>query len=102
MDEQRDRSEGEDEGILTGTASEQAPGVGGLGDHPAPAAVRDPDGSIHVAGEPPAGTIAGSVAPDDLGETAGGDVTDPEAQERLNAVVDHAAHPTDRPDIGTE
>lgn len=97
-------AEREDEGVLVGTGTERAPGVGGLGDHPAPAAMRDPvRGGIHVAGEPPAGTIAGSSAPADSEDVqAGGDVTDEDARERLNAVTEPEPYETERPDIGTE
>lgn len=95
----------EEPGILTGTGSELQPGVGGSGDHPAPAVVVDPaDGTQHVAGEPPAGTVAGGQAPqgDSSDLQSGGDVTDPEALERLNAVHEPEQIETDRPDIGTE
>lgn len=91
------------EGLLAGTASEQAPGVGGLGDHPAPAAIVGEDGQLHVAGEPPAGTIASGQAPvGDAADEQSGDVTDEEARERLNAVQEPEQIETDRPDIGTQ
>lgn len=96
-------TEGEEGGVLSGTASEQAPGVGGTGDHPAPAAMINPeDGSLHVAGEPPNGSIAGSVAPAGESDLSDRDVSDPEALEKLNAVQEPEQVETERPDIGTE
>jgi len=98
-------AEGKDRvGVLAGTASEQAPGVGGTGDHPTPAAMVDPDdGGLHVAGEPPAGTSALSASPEgDTTDRQAGDVTDPQARARLNAVVAPAPFHTKRPDLGTE
>lgn len=94
----------EREGILAGTGSELAPGVGGDGDHPAPAAVLGDDGQLHVAGEPPAGTIAPSQAPvGDEPDVGSGDiVSDEEARERLNAVTEPEPYETERPDLGTE
>jgi hypothetical protein len=54
-----------------------------------------------VAGEPP--HAAASVAPaEDADVQAGGDVTDDEARERLNAVQEPEQVETERPDIGTE
>jgi hypothetical protein len=89
-------------GVLTGTATEQAPGVGGLGDHPAPAAMVDETGNVRVAGQPP--HAAAGVAPegDTTDEQAGGDVTDEEAAEKLTAVQEPEQVETERPDIGTE
>jgi hypothetical protein len=89
-------------GVLVGTTTEEAPGVGGIGDHPAPAAMVDPEtGRVRVAGEPP--HAAASVAPaEDADVQAGGDVTDDEARERLNAVQEPEQVETERPDIGTE
>jgi hypothetical protein len=101
--EEADDEEGE--GVqLAGTASEQAPGVGGTGDHPAPAAViRPEDGQLHVAGEPPAGTVAGTAVPaGDAPDLQAGEVTDPEARERLNATKEPEQIETERPDLGTE
>lgn len=95
-------AEGE-EGILVGTESERAPGVG-LADHPAPAAVRDPEtGHVRVAGEAPANTSAGTQVPvGDSSDEQAGDVEDAEARERLNAVTEPEPIETDRPDLGTE
>lgn len=91
----------EDEsGLLVGTTSEQAPGVGDAS-HPAPAAMRDPQtGEVRVAGSPPSaasGTVPASDSPDEQA----GDVTDPQAREQLSAVHELENEPTDRPDIGT-
>lgn len=91
-------SEEGESGLLVGTASEQAPGVGGVGDHPAPAAMVDPEsGRVRVAGEPP--HAASGVAP---GEEEADAETDEEAREKLNAVQEPDQIETDRPDIGTE
>lgn len=90
-------------GVLIGTTTEQAPGVGGIGDHPAPAAMVDPEsGQVRVAGQPP--HAASSVAPEggEVDVQAGGDVTDEEARGRLNAVQEPEQVETERPDIGTE
>lgn len=96
-------AESEDPGLLAGTSSEQQPGVGGTGDHPAPASVVGEDGELHVAGEPPAGTSAGTQTPaGDTTDLQSGDVTDPEAREKLNAETEPEPIETDRPDIGTE
>lgn len=91
-------------GLLAGTTAEVAPGVGGTGDHPAPAAVLNEDGSLHVAGEPPVGNIAPSQAPagDSTDLPSGDVVTDPAAREKLNAETEPEPIETDRPDIGTE
>lgn len=96
------KAEREDEpGILTGTAEELAPGVGGAGEHPAPAAVRNPDGSLHVAGEPPVGNVASGLAGSELEETPSG-ATDEGAREALNAEQEPEQIETERPDLGTE
>lgn len=90
-------------GVLVGTTAEQEPGVGGIGDHPAPAAMVDPEtGEVRVAGQPP--HAASGVAPegDAFDEQAGGDVTDEEAKEKLEAVQEPDQIETERPDIGTE
>lgn len=73
-----------DEGLLAGTGEELAPGVGGAGEHPAPAAMRDPEtGELRVAGQPPAGTAALSEAPaGDTSDVRSGDDVDPEVRER--------------------
>lgn len=90
---------GEHEGLLVGTGSEQAPGVGDAS-HPAPAAMVREDGLAHVAGESPVGTTPASSGydPDD---TPSGATTE-EARERLNAVQEPEQHDIKRPDIGTE
>lgn len=91
----------DEQGPLVGTASEQAPGVGGTGDHPAPAAMVDPEtGNVRVAGSPP--DVASGVAPaSDTTDLQSGDVTDAEAREKLNAETELEDVPTDRPDLGT-
>lgn len=103
-DESPDSAPDPSGGLLTGTASELQPGVGGLGDHPAPAVVKNEDGTLHVAGEPPAGTSAGTQVPegDSADLQSGDDVTDPEAREALNEVKEPDQIETERPDIGTE
>lgn len=100
-DEDRVAEEDDEPGILTGTGAEQAPGVGGAGEHPAPAVVRGPDGSLHVAGEPPAGTVASGLAGSELRDTPSG-AADEEAREALNAEHEPDQIETDRPDLGTE
>lgn len=94
----------ETEGPLAGTTAEQEPGVGGTGDHPAPAVMRDPEtGALHSAGEAPAGTAESGQPPaSDTADLQAGDVTDEEARERLNAVIEPEPHPIERPDLGTE
>lgn len=89
--------------LLAGTSSELEPGVGGTGDHPAPAAMLDPStGQLHQAGEPPSGGVAVGQAPaGDSTDLQSGDLS-PEAQ----AALDNAPHEPeqveiDRPDIGT-
>lgn len=94
---------GEESGPLAGTSSELEPGVGGTGDHPAPAAMRDESGDLHVAGEAPAGTAESNESPaGDSTDLQSGDVVDPEAREKLNAETEPEQVETDRPDIGTE
>lgn len=89
-------------GLFAGTESEVETGVGGTADHPAPAAMRDEAGGLHVAGEPPAGTVASGESPTgDQSDEQSGDVTDADARERLNAVCEPVQQPTARPDIGT-
>ncbi len=91
----------EDErGTLPGTASEQAPGVGGTGDHPAPASMVDENGVLHVAGEPPNAAAGQSPVGDSTDVQSGTDV-DPEALAKLDAVTEPVQAETDRPDIGT-
>lgn len=90
-----------EEGPLVGTTTEQQPGVGGSGDHPAPAVMRDESGAVHSAGAGP--STAAETAPE--GDSA--DATDeshalsPEAAEELNQVHEPDQVETDRPDIGT-
>lgn len=88
--------------ILTGTSSELEHGVGGTGDHPAPAVMLDGQGALHSAGEPPAGNVASGQAPaGDSFDLQSGDLS-PEAKEALaNAPHEHPQIQTDRPDIGT-
>jgi hypothetical protein len=91
-----------EDGVLIGTGSELAPGVGGTGDHPTPAVMRDPEtGAIRVAGQPSNGAIGASPEGDDF-DAQSGDVTDPAARARLNAVSEPEAYAIKRPDIGTE
>lgn len=99
--EDRSAEPTEGEGLLAGTASERQPGVGGTGDHPAPAAMRDPEtGRLRVAGEPETG--AGTAVPvGDSTDLQAGDVTDESARERLNAVTEPEQQETERPDLGT-
>lgn len=89
-------------GLVAGTGTELEPGTGGLGDHPAPAAMIGPDGALHVAGEPPAGNIAGSSSPvGDTSDLASGDLS-PEAKAARDAAPsEHQQVETNRPDIGT-
>ena len=89
------------QGPLAGTESERAPGVGGLGDHPAPAAMLDEDGVMRQHGETPS-TAAQQAPVGDGFEEQVGDVTDPEAQEKLDAVVEPEPYEIKRPDLGTE
>lgn len=77
-------------------------GTGGTGDHPAPAVMTGPDGELHVAGEPPAGNIAGTSSPfGDTSDLQSGDLS-PEAEAARDAAPsEHEQIDTDRPDIGT-
>lgn len=87
--------------LLVGTSTELEHGTGGLGDHPAPAVMVDSDGSLHVAGEAPAGNVAGSSTPvGDTSELQSGDLS-PEAKARYDVVAEPVQVATDRPDIGT-
>lgn len=90
-------------GVLAGTGSELAPGVGGTGDHPAPAVMVDPaTGFMRQHGESLINT-AGNQAPiGDLSDTTSADnALDPEARERLDAVTEPDQAETNRPDLGT-
>jgi hypothetical protein len=86
---------------LVGTSSELAPGVGGVGDHPAPAVMRDPaTGFMRQHGEGP--LTAGDQSP--IGDTVdrmAGDGLDPEAREKLHAEHEPDQIDIDRSDIGT-
>ncbi len=88
--------------MFAGTGSEIENGVGGSADHPAPAAVLDEHGVLHVAGEPPAGNIASGQSPvGDLTDLQSGDLS-PEARAAMdNAPHEHPQVQIDRPDIGT-
>jgi hypothetical protein len=93
----------DDGGLLVGTSSEQAPGVGGVGDHPAPAAMRDPEtGFIRQHGEPV--NTAGNQSPqgDATDEGSGDDFLSPEARANLTKQHEPDQADTERPDIGTE
>lgn len=87
---------------LAGTGTEVEHGVGGGGEHPAPAAVVGDDGQLHQAGEPPAGTVASGQAPaGDPFDLQSGDLS-PEAQAALDAAPNEPEQAeTDRPDLGT-
>ena len=92
----------EESGVLVGTTTEQAPGVGGIGDHPAPAAMVDPEsGELRVAGQAPADTAALSAPPDQEVEQPSDEEIE-ENRERLNAVTEPDPVQIERPDIGTE
>lgn len=97
-------SETETTGLLAGTGSETQPGVGGTGDHPAPAAVVDPEtGELHSAGQPPAGNVASEQSPTgDLSDaTDESHALSDKARAALNEVHEPDQVETDRPDIGT-
>lgn len=96
-------AESEDPGLLAGTSSEQQPGVGGTGDHPAPAAMRDESGALHSAGRPPSGTVESEESPtgDATDLTDAGHAQSPEAREELDSVHEPDQVETDRPDLGT-
>jgi hypothetical protein len=85
---------------LPGTGSEQQPGVGGTGDHPAPASIVGEDGQLHQAGEPVG--VASSNAPEgDSTDLQSGDLS-PEAEaERDRADPEPDQVEIDRPDLGT-
>jgi hypothetical protein len=87
--------------LVAGTETETAPGVGGLGDHPAPAAMRDADGELRVHGETE--STAGWTSPAGDGfDLQVGEVTDESARERLDALAEPEPFAIERPDIGTE
>lgn len=89
-------------GVLAGTSSEAEPGVGGTGDHPAPAVMVDPaTGNLRQHGEPV--DTAGDQSPrgDSTDRPSGDVVTDPEARARLNAGYEPEQVHTERQDIGT-
>lgn len=93
----------EESGPLVGTTSELQPGTGVGGSHPAPAVMRDPDGTVHSAGLPPAGNAAGEAAPvgDESDQASESGFLTPEAREELEAVHEPEQVETERPDLGT-
>lgn len=96
----RKMQEPEDGAALAGTASEQAPGTGGGGTHPAPAAMIV-DGRVRQHGEGP--NTAGGTAPTVEQEEAWGGGLTPEAAKELGREQDSAdqQQKTDRADLGT-
>lgn len=85
-----------DDDLLVGTGTERAPGVGGGGEHPAPAVVRDPEtGFVRQHGE--ALNTAGDQAP--YGDAS--DESDASAEREPQGVVEPDPVETDRIDIGT-
>ena len=75
----------------------------GIREQPTSGVTIGEDGLPHVAGEPPAGTMAGTSTPvGDTADLADRDVTDADALARLNATTEPAQIETIRPDLGTE
>jgi hypothetical protein len=101
IDESEDTADDEEVGPLVGTTSEQESGVGGLGDHPAPAVMRDPEtGAIRQHGEP-VNTAGNQVPIGDSSDEESGDGLNDDAREALTREQEPDQQDTDRVDIGT-
>lgn len=100
-DEAADPDASEESAATQAQGRDEPAGVGGTGDHPAPAAMRDETGKLRVAGESPNVSFAGTEAGADLGEDIASGALDPEAREKLNAETEPEQVEVQRPDIGT-